>query len=177
MIWNKADLHEQLQAATTACLNASQSVSDADFFTRINDKWSIAENMIHLEKVAKRIAGALSMPREQLANFGISTRPSRDFNEIIAEYRTALQGVVVVPKAFQGIQTAEDTRASILETYTKAHAFLETKMGDFTEDELDKYQMPHPLLGLLTLREMLSFVAFHIGHHQKAVDRIVKAVA
>ncbi len=177
MIWTKTDINAYLEKATIACLDATSNVSDTVFFERVNGKWSIAENLIHLEKIAKRIAGALSMPREQLANFGIATKPSRDFKEIMTTYNASLQGVVVVPKAFQGIQTEDDTRASIVGTYTQTHAYLGGKIPDFSEEELDKYQMPHPLLGLLTLREMLTFVVYHIGHHQKAVDRIVAVYA
>ena len=33
--------------------------------------------------------------------------------------------------------------------------------------QLDHYLLPHPLLGKITLREMLFFSAYHIQHHTK----------
>jgi hypothetical protein len=175
MHWNKASRQEHLEAAATHCLNTSTAVSDAVFFDNSNGKWSIAENMIHLEKIAKRIAGALSMPKEQLANFGLATKPSRDYDEMSESYSLANQGLVIVPKAFAAAQTAEDTRTSVVEAFTKSHAFLGAAIAEFSEEDLDKYQMPHPLLGLLTVREMFYFTVFHIGHHQKAIDKVLFA--
>ncbi|NBX80802.1 MAG: DinB family protein, partial [Flavobacteriales bacterium] len=42
---------------------------------------------------------------------------------------------------------------------------------NFTEDDLDKYVLPHPLLGKLTLREMLCFTIYHVKHHVEIIKR------
>ena len=36
----------------------------------------------------------------------------------------------------------------------------------FSEDEIDTYILPHPLLGKLTIREMIYFTIYHVEHHQ-----------
>jgi DinB superfamily len=169
----KTDLQDRLKTATADCLNATASVSDAVFFDNSNGKWSIAENLIHLAIVAKRFGSTFTMPKEQLANFGLATQPSRPFDGILAAYMKALEGMAVAPKAFVAVQTADDTRTSVIERYNNAHNILGANLMTFSEEELDKYQVPHPLLGLLTMREMMDFIVFHLGHHQKAVDRIV----
>jgi len=43
-----------------------------------------------------------------------------------------------------------------------------TAWGD---DALDRYRLPHPLIGKLTLREMLVFTLFHFDHHRDNVAR------
>lgn len=173
----KTTLHAGLEAAVTDCLNATTSVSDAVFFDNSNGKWSIGENLIHLAIVAKRFGSVFTMPKEQLANFGLATQPSRPFNGILAAYMEKLAGLAVAPKAFVAVQTADDTRTSIIERYNNAHSLLDTNFMSFSEEDLDKYQVPHPLLGLLTLREMMDFIVFHLGHHQKAIERITAQVA
>jgi uncharacterized damage-inducible protein DinB len=175
--WDKASLNEQLQKATDSCLNASTTVSETVFFDNSNGKWSIAENLIHLDKIAKRIAGAFSMPKEQLANLGLATQPSRTYQGMMDSYASLTQVPIVAPKALVAAQTAEDTHASVIDGYKKAHVFLGGTIAHFSENDLNTYQMRHPLFGNLTLREMLYFVIYHIKHHQKAVDRIVKAHA
>jgi DinB superfamily len=177
MNWNKALLNEHLQTAMHDCLTAATSISDAVFFDNSNGKWSIAENLIHLGVSAKRLAGAMSLPKEDLiAKFGTASKPSRDYEEIpTIYYATANQRAIVAPPAFAATQTAETTRASVVEGYSKSHAFLTVALSNFTDEELEKHQIPHPLLGPLTVREMIYFTIFHIGHHQKAVDRIVAA--
>lgn len=39
-------------------------------------------------------------------------------------------------------------------------------LDSFTEKELDQYVLPHPLLGKLTLREMMFFTIYHVQHHE-----------
>jgi uncharacterized damage-inducible protein DinB len=39
-----------------------------------------------------------------------------------------------------------------------------------TEEELDRYLLPHPLLGKLTMREMLYFTIYHVTHHHRQVE-------
>ena len=179
MNWNETTLKNNLISATETCLTLATSVPDTAFFDNSNGKWSIAENLMHLDVSAKRLAGAMSLSKADLiAKFGTATKPSRAYEDIpTIYYATANQRAIVAPPAFSALQTAETTRTSVVEGYSKAHAFLVAALANFTDEELEKCQIPHPLLGLLTVREMIYFTVFHIGHHQKAVDRIVEKVA
>jgi len=44
---------------------------------------------------------------------------------------------------------------------------LARRIDRFSETQLDQLILPHPLLGKLTLREMLYFTIYHVQHHQK----------
>jgi hypothetical protein len=179
MNWNETMLLKNLFEATENCFILAKSVPDATFFDNSNGKWSIAENLMHLEVSAKRLAGAMSLPKADLAaKFGTATKPSMAFEKISEiYYAAASQKAIVAPPAFAAMQTADTTRASVEEGYTKSHAILAAVLSNYSEDELEHYQIPHPLLGLLTVREMIYFTVFHIRHHQKAVDRIAAAHA
>jgi hypothetical protein len=41
-------------------------------------------------------------------------------------------------------------------------------MDKFSEAQLDEYVLPHPILGKLTIREMLYFTIYHATHHHLA---------
>ena len=41
------------------------------------------------------------------------------------------------------------------------------RADSFSEKQLDTFILPHPLLGKLTLREMLYFTIYHAEHHKK----------
>jgi hypothetical protein len=43
------------------------------------------------------------------------------------------------------------------------------------EAKLDAIQLPHPLLGNLTVREMLFFTLFHQSHHMDVIRRRLTA--
>ena len=49
-------------------------------------------------------------------------------------------------------------------------------IDNWTEEELDTYLIPHPLIGKMTLRELLFFTVYHIGHHLKTIKNINKTV-
>jgi len=57
---------------------------------------------------------------------------------------------------------------------TNEMKWLFSKLDKFTENELDRYILPHLLLGKLTLREMLFFTIYHIEHHEKLIKRNLK---
>ena len=40
------------------------------------------------------------------------------------------------------------------------------RIDSFSEKDLDNYILPHPLLGKLTIREMLFFTIYHVQHHE-----------
>jgi uncharacterized damage-inducible protein DinB len=44
----------------------------------------------------------------------------------------------------------------------------------WSEKELDKRQLPHPLMGKLTLREMLFFTHYHTLHHGAKIDELIE---
>ena len=47
---------------------------------------------------------------------------------------------------------------------------LNRRIDRFSESELDTLILPHPLLGKLTLREMLYFTAYHADHHRRSIE-------
>jgi hypothetical protein len=42
-------------------------------------------------------------------------------------------------------------------------------VGHWREEDLDRYRLPHPLLGKLTVREMLLFTVYHNYHHPRSL--------
>ena len=50
-----------------------------------------------------------------------------------------------------------------LRSYLKS---IKNSLTNYTEVELDLIILPHPLLGKITIREMLYFTAHHVTHHQ-----------
>ena len=43
--------------------------------------------------------------------------------------------------------------------------------GKWSESDLDEYVLPHPLLGDLTIRNMLQFSYYHLEHHLNIMMR------
>jgi len=52
---------------------------------------------------------------------------------------------------------------------------LTTHLENWTETELDTYQLPHLLFGMMTMREMLFFTLYHNWHHLEDAKRLVES--
>ncbi len=50
-------------------------------------------------------------------------------------------------------------------------AGLGRAVSSWSEADLDRCRLPHPLLGKLTVREMLFFTLYHYEHHRAGVGR------
>jgi hypothetical protein len=60
-------------------------------------------------------------------------------------------------------------RERLLAKWQKLRPGLTGAIRRWDEAALDRYRLPHPLLGKLTLREMLYFTLYHLGHHAQIV--------
>jgi DinB superfamily len=169
----KSDIQNQLEKTIAKCRSAALSADTNLFFTNFNNKWSIGENLMHLAKSAKGVNKALTMPKEQLTVFGKPTHPSGTYQDVVNRYQSVLANGVRATGGFVAQYTEGDTLEDTLSRFDAQHHTLLTALGSFSEEDLDAYQLPHPVLGNMTLREMFYFMDYHIGHHQKAIDTIV----
>ena len=132
-------------------------------------KWSPAMQAEHLVKSVGPVTLAFSLPKFILPIvFGKANRPSRTYDELIAKYKLKLAEGGKASKPFvPGIPASLST---VCERLEKSVATLCNRTESFSETQLDRLILPHPLLGKLTLREMLYFTAYHALHHHQLVD-------
>ena len=145
-------------------------ISAKDFFTRQGEVWSASDNVDHLIKSHKPIAKALRLPKFTLqAMFGKPEQPSRSYEEICRIYRNEITKGAQASGRYLPNQdspaNAEEKKKELLAQFSKASADLVSVAEKWTESELDSYLLPHPLIGKLTIREMLYFTIYHNLRH------------
>ncbi len=147
---------------------------DAHFFEKQNQKWSIAENLQHLHLSVKPLNLAFSLPRFLIKTmFGKPYRKSYDYEEIIKRYAQLLNDGAKATAAYQPKKyTIGKNKAAILQRFYNSHAVFLKKLKMFEEKELDDFFLPHPLLGKLTIREMLFFTVYHLQHHRHSIEML-----
>lgn len=153
-------------AAFTAQL---RSLPESQVHQAAPGKWSPAQQAEHLVKSVRPVTLALSLPKLILPFFfGKANRPSRTYDDLIVKYKAKLAAGGKSSKPFvPGVPTNPSAVYNDLE---KTVASLCNRMETFSEEQLDRLILPHPLLGKLTLREMLYFTAYHAKHHQQLID-------
>lgn len=146
----------------------------AEFIRAQGEKWSPAEHARHLAKSVRPLGMALGLPRFILwLRFGRASAGSRPFGVIREAYRARLaEGVQAgrfAPSAQSAPADAEAYRENVLAAWNAANAELQARVGAWDETALDRYRLPHPALGKLTVREMLFFTLYHNAHHLNLV--------
>lgn len=150
--------------------------STADFLAPIGEAWSPAENVRHLIKSIRPLAKGLRVPRLLvLLTFGPALRKSRGYAEIREVYHRALAGGAdagrFAPSPEKPPADPEAWRKQLMERWQQTAKALEDAVVPWSEGFLDRCRMPHPLLGKLTVREMLLFTLYHNLHHVQNVAR------
>ena len=162
-----AALKESNQRAATWFLEIPAS----DFFVRQGEIWSPSDNLDHLIKAVKPIARALKLPRITLQTmFGKAAKASMTYEELCKLYRDEIaKGAQAsgryLPDQRSPVEDIEEQKKSLLEKWSKTGDELVSAAEKWEENDLDRYQLPHPLIGKLTIREMLFFVIYHNLRH------------
>ncbi|MEA2693889.1 MAG: hypothetical protein QOJ16_3276 [Acidobacteriota bacterium] len=137
-------------------------------------KWSPADHVRHLAKSTFPLVKALGLPRPILfVLFGPRRGASRAFPVVREVYRTRLAAgasagrFAPTPRPLPADHEA--WRAQVMTSWRGAHEALVAQVSRWPEAALDRYRLPHPLLGKLSVREMLFFTLYHNAHHLRLV--------
>lgn len=171
---NREQIHYLLLQNHLDFIQLIENLSEDEFIQLQDNKWTPGQQAEHICKSIAPVALALRLPKFLLQLiFGKANRTSKSFESLIDKYKSKLQlgGVATgkfVPKEISYSQKNNIINTLKKETSTICGIILKTK-----ETYLDEYVLPHPLLGKLTLREMLYFTAYHVQHHTLLVKNIL----
>jgi uncharacterized damage-inducible protein DinB len=94
---------------------------------------------------------------------------------MVARYLKAFDGMTTaVLKQFQTPETSFKSWRKQFNAYEKVVQKFIQLVQKFSEKDLDYYVLPHPLIGKLTLREILFFCFYHVQHHHKITKEIIR---
>ncbi len=129
-------------------------------------KWSAAENLDHLCMSTKPLIKGLGVPKLMLKSFGKPNRPTRTYQEVVLRYKERLGALEIIPNQdyipdFKETVTTEE----MLTTWASLGKKYVDRMTKWSDEAFDKFLLPHPLMGKVTVREMLFFTIYHTHHH------------
>ena len=148
-----------------------RAIPAGDFFTRQGEIWSPSDNLDHLIKAVKPVTKALKLPKITLqAMFGKPERRSASYEDLCQIYRAAIAkggqaSGRYLPDQMIPNGNTEEMKVDLLHQWSNASEEIISVAGKWEETDLDRYQLPHPLLGKLTVREMLYFTIYHNLRH------------
>ena len=143
-----------------------ESRSQEKFTESLNGKWSVGQNIDHLIRSLSPVNRALALPSFVLRiAFGKPNRTPRGYQELVDRYHQKLAAGGRASARFIPTAISWQQKTKMIADFTRQKEKMTQLMDIWTENQLDNYLLPHPLLGKLTLREMLFFSAYHIQHH------------
>jgi hypothetical protein len=153
-----------------------EAFDTATFVAPYGTAWSPADHIRHLNRSMRALTRGLSLPKWKLwLRFGRTRRASRTYLQVRDTYLSGLPSFTGRPNPYPPrpveIDNAEEWRHEVMHEHDVALQNLLHAIEGWQERTLDRYQLPHPLLGKLTVREMLFFVLYHNWHHVNVVAR------
>ncbi len=136
------------------------------------EKWNALQQVDHLIKSVAPVNMAFGLPSFVLSwRFGVANRPSRSYDALVDRYHIKLQAGGRASAAFvPPPEIAAIEKEKLLLQLNKVVNQLVRRTAKYKDFALDKYILPHPLLGMITLREMIYFTAYHASHHGKSIQ-------
>lgn len=172
---NRTEIAARLATNHKFFLEQIDQLSDTDLCYAPEGKWTAIQQLDHIIRSVSPVNMAMGLPTFILKwRFGTANRPSKTYEQLVEKYqRKLLEGGRASARFTPPAITADQQKklSQKLETLVKS---LCQKTNRWPEEDLDRYILPHPLLGKLTIREMLYFTAHHVLHHLEAVNRNLK---
>ena len=171
VITTKNELIDILEESNRRVTEWFTVIPATDFFTRQGEVWSASDNLDHLIKAHKPIVLALKLPKITLrAMFGKPDKASLSYEELCQKYRDEIAKGAQASGRYLPNQQAPDSDAEakkqdLLSQFSSASKALVAAAEKWDVKELDEYLLPHPILGKLTIREMLFFTIYHNLRH------------
>jgi hypothetical protein len=158
-----------------------------DFYSRYNKQWSVSDTVQHLSKSAQPVTFLLRCPKLYLwIKYGrMDERPSRRFDQMVALYHKALaRGVPpdkyapVLYEVPYAEEDAERFQKQDQRKWRRTSSAFQKAASKWDDYQMDRYQLPHPVLGIITAREMIMYTIFHTQQHiESALKRVYENAA
>ncbi len=138
------------------------------------NKWTTGQQALHLLQTIKPVNDALSIPKFFLkARYGSSNRAVRNYDTIAKRYIERLtEAKDKTYKASKNMKKPTcNEKKYILNRLQTENKKLQYKIEKrWTEEQLDQYILPHPIMGKMPIRELVMWTAYHVNHHTNILE-------
>jgi hypothetical protein len=161
-----------LQQKHNAFIAYIQTLNAKEFLYEPTNKWTAAQQLDHIHKSVKPLTQAMGYPKfVPRLLFGKANRPSKTFEALINRYNEKLALGGRASGRFVPPTISASQKYALIQLVLGSVNKLCKRIEKFSESELDNLILPHPLLGKITIREMLYFTAYHVEHHEAIIKR------
>lgn len=158
LIANFNNTHQQF-------LQYMQALNDVEFSAAPANKWTPGQQLEHVYLCLKPLAQVLASKEFIQQKFGTINRPTANYDEVISNYKAALEKGGKAPDRFVPAAVEVTRKADLIKLTNQMLDTISSQLQTYTDTELDSLAIPHPLLGNLSIREMFHLMTYHATHH------------
>ena len=163
---NRQEIITKLKENHQAFVDYILALPDDEFLQHQPEKWSAGQQLDHIYRAVSPVTMAFGLPGFMLKLFfGKPNRNGRTYDELVKKYKSKLAAGGAASGRFIPKPVAVSDRLNLAKSLILKVGKLCFRVDKCSEHELDTKLLPHPLLGKLTLREMLYFTIYHAEHH------------
>ncbi len=178
-MYNKPELIAALETQKLEIPAYLSNIPNAQFFDGSSERWSVGYHVQHITSAVNRVAGGLmnpdALPKREPAT------PSRDFTTMHQTYLETLRNTpsetlrqLGSRVTLEEFENSDEYKTKLISSFVNAIENFNTALEHFDEANLENLGMPHPVMGLLSSREMVFFIVFHNTHHQNGIAKLLQ---
>lgn len=185
--YSKADIITALGVQADSLYTFFMGVPPTQFSVGSDLRWSPAQHAQHLVQTMSPLASVLQWPalvralqrvrpmaeRARAPGWTKATSEARTYTEIRSDYQEVLRLGGQAPERYLPRLNARRSQPELARSVQVSILSLQGTVRGWDENQLDTLLLPHPLMGLLSVREMLLFMLYHNGHHVTGVQRLL----
>jgi len=136
------------------------------FESNVNGKWSAGQDLVHLIKLLKILNIGYSIPKPFLRLlYGKNKNEARSYEQLQMMYKKALAGGAKSPAIYIPRPVLFKDKEKLIKKHQTLNQKFINKINKHSDYQLDDYCLPHPIIGKISLRELVYFTSFHTKHH------------
>ena len=147
------------------------ALTKEDFEVNRQLKWSAGQELDHILKSLQPFSDILANKAFIASKFGKGNGISSDYETLVNRYKSKLAEGGTAFGPFLPKKVSWNEKESLLNQLNQLTDKISESLQNYTEEELNELLLPHPLLGNITIREMLYFTNYHVLHHQNNMSR------
>lgn len=170
MIYTNSEIVDALNSRYDELINWLQNQDDDLFEKGPEGKWTTGEHAKHLILSTQPLNQGLRMPKLLLrTTFGKNNREEQTYEALVAKYHQKLSEGGRASSRYEPKPISKSEKGKIIQQLQVENQKLVKIIEKWKPKDMTVYLLPHPLLGKLTIREMLFFTVYHTEHHLKAL--------
>lgn len=169
---SKSEIISELNDGFMSLVSTANLVTDELFNVSKENKWTTAENIAHLVSSTKMTSLAYSLPKFlHVILYGKPGRTSHGYSKIVENYHRKLEEGAKASGVYVPKKTDYEKQQLNEKLKREGKKLISAIEKNWSDEQLDHYQISHPILGLLTVRELAYFTIYHNGHHLQTIKK------